>query len=134
MTFGFIPSDYVLSKFIPTNSVAKIDDGQFWNNDVLGYLEQSASGTKNISFSVRAPYQFPEGRHSIISGIYNGSDVSFALVYENSEASYDAGKDSWEGTLKVKSVLILAKSGEILKEVSLKPSLTLRFQSHNRVK
>ena len=133
MTFDFIPTENIMGKLMPENSVVKVDDGQYWNHDALGYLEQGSSEGHKISFVVRDPYPFPEGRHSIISGTYNGSDVLFLLVYEDSEASYDADRDCWEGTLKVKAVQILTKTGETLEVKTSTPSLALRFQSQKRV-
>ena len=91
------------------------------------------SGSDNYSFVVRDPSPYPEGRHSMISGLYNGSEVYFLPVYEDSEARYDVESDSWHGTVKFKSVMVLSKQGDTIANLELSPAFTLAFRSVGRI-
>lgn len=133
MQFEFMPTEYTIGKFVPAGASAKVNDGQYWNNDALGYLKQELAASDNYSFVVRDPSPYPEGRHSTITGLYNGSEVNFLPVYEDGEARYDVESDSWSGTVKIKSVVVLTKQGETIANLELSSAFTLAFRSIGRI-
>lgn len=133
MQFGFIPTEYTIGKFVPSGISAKVNDGLYWNNDALGYLNQEVAGNDNYSFVVRDPSPYPEGPHSMIAGLYNDSEVYFLPVYEDGEARYDVESDSWSGTVKIKSVVVLTKQGETIANLELSSAFTLAFRSIGRI-